>query len=306
MNNQTKIADASPLVVNTTDDAAPIEWDGQGFSRAPGQGKSKTLLITESAVPGQIWQSKQDNALAEYENTHVQEQLSPALHNIYKLFGAYISAALHGPKEKDAPTILDVGCGIGRMRPLYMRRLTDNAQYLGLDAFEMNMERDYPFICSRLESLAGLESFHSKIDAFIFGTSLDHFEDLDDVAQAVKRLAAPGAVVIFWVGLHDANLVGREEGAEASQRIFEAGGLWASLGRFLRFALWKFPRIAYVLVKQKEKLERGENLDDLHFWYFRERDLPGLLARFGEVTDMTLVPGTNSAFCLCRVEGERG
>lgn len=182
-----------------------------------------------------------------------------------------------------------------------MRKLKERVNYFGLDAFDINLERDYPFICARIEDLSKVEAFHNKIDTFIFGTSLDHFENVDEVASSVKKLASPGAVVIFWIGLHDVTLVAGEEGARTFQSMFNGAGLLSVAWRFLRFAFWNFPRMAYVLRRRGNKLKKGENLDDLHFWYFTEKDLPGLLSRFGEITDISMLPGNNSVFCTCRV-----
>jgi len=275
--------------------------DKDGFTSAETGEKSRALMIEADGAATQVWQHKQGNALSEYQDSHVQEQISPTTHAIYKLFGAYIGANLHGPDEKAAPNILDVGGGIGRRRPLYMRRLSENVNYFGMDAFDINPDRDYPFICARLETLGQVEAFHNTFDAFIFGTSLDHFENLDEVADAVCKLGARDAIVVFWIGLHDASHVAADEGALAFRKIFDGAGLLTVVQRFLRFALWRFPRMAYVLQRRQAKLNRGESLDDLHFWYFTEKDLPRVLGRFGEITDISMLPGTNSVFATCRV-----
>lgn len=96
---------------------ADLSWDRDGFALPSSGVKSHTLCLDGEQTATQVWHSKQDNALSEYLDSHVEEQISPTTHSLYKLFGAYIGAALHGPDEKARPNVLDVGCGIGRMQP---------------------------------------------------------------------------------------------------------------------------------------------------------------------------------------------
>jgi len=304
MNNNPLHTHAEPIRLSGSKANTNLEWDSEGFMLAGRGPKSCTMKVEGGRDTSQEWQHKQDKALAEYQGSHILEQITATTHSIYKLFGAYIGATLHGPNEKLQPNVLDVGCGIGQRLPMYMRKLIDGVNYFGMDAFDINSDRDYPFICARLEDLSEIVAFHNKFDVFVFGTSLDHFENIDEVARAVKKIAAPGAVVIFWIGLHDTSLVASEEGANALRRTFNGARPLVVMWRLLRFAFWNFPRIFYALERRRVKLKRGENLDNLHFWYFTEKDLPSVLARFGEITDISMVPGSNSVFATCRVPAD--
>lgn len=290
-----------PIVLSREKFDHDLTCDVDGFATLNGTLKSRTVKVLCDDEVSQVWSIKQVNSLSEYMDSHIEERISSTSLSIYKLFGAYIGNALYELGESVRPNVLDIGCGIGRKPPLYVRKLIDGVNYYGLDAFDINLEREYPFICSRLEMLSEVKAFHHKFDVFIFGTSLDHFENIDDVAKVIKKMAAPGATVVFWIGLHDASLVASDEGAHAFWRIFEDENLLLAVMRFVRFALWNFPRIFYALARRSVKLRRGENLDDLHFWYFREYDLPDLLGRFGEVSNISMIPGTNSVFATCRV-----
>jgi len=272
-----------------------------GFAYVGGGETYRTLKIQGDEDGSAVWVKKQNLALDEYIEVHVKETGSAQTLSLYKLFGVYIGNALHEPHEKKPPNILDVGCGIGRRLPPYMRMLHHDINYIGLDAFEMHLDRDYSFICSRLETLMKVPAFKNKFDILLFGTSLDHFEDIGQVAAAVQYLAVPGAKVIFWIGLHDIDLTASEEGANQFRRVFRNDSYPDILLRCLGFIFWSFPRVTFALLRNRFRLKRKQKIDDFHFHYFTERDLPGVLAKFGEITDITSVPGGGSVFVTCCV-----
>lgn len=278
-----------------------LVWDQSGFVFSSGGIKCHSIKIEDQQLPSEGWREKQETAIGEYQDSHVQEIMSDATKAIYKLFGTYIGNALYCSDINTCPKVLDIGCGIGSRRPLYVRALNDRVNYLGLDAVDANPARDYPFICSRVETLMQVEAFKNKFDMFVFGTSLDHFEDIDEVARAVSYLAAPGAKVVFWIGLHDVPIVASQEGAKGFYEIFQNGSVLVTLLRSLRFVFLVFPRVFIALMLRKIKLKRGQNLDAFHFWYFTKKDIPMILSKFGEIVDMSFLPGTNSMFVTCRV-----
>ena len=145
---------AEPITLSVHQSDQDLEWDGDGFALAPSVLKGRTLKIEDDEGATELWRRKQDNALVEYQDSHVQEQVSPVTHAIYKLFGAYIGAALHGPDEKARPNVLDVGCGIGRRRPIYMRKLIDGVDYFGMDAFDPSSLATCSASCKPIQKMA--------------------------------------------------------------------------------------------------------------------------------------------------------
>jgi len=295
---------AHSITLRPSDDTPELTWGQSGFAFAGDDDKCFTIKIVDDQDASKEWETKQDAALSEYLESHVKEQISPETSALYKLFGAYIGNALHEPGEKQQPNILDIGCGIGRNLPLYIRALHHDVNYFGLDAIDVHVRRDYPFICSRLETVNKVPEFKHQFDTFIFGTSLDHFEDLDDVACVVKHLAAPGAKVVFWIGLHDMALAASEEGANRFGWVFSGENLWSTLARILGFSLWTFPRVAFALLLRLHRFKHRKKIDNFHFWYFCERNLPEVLTKFGEISDITYVPGGGSVFATCQVISE--
>ncbi|MBL4613478.1 MAG: hypothetical protein JKY27_01190, partial [Magnetovibrio sp.] len=116
----------------------------------------------------------------------------------------------------------------------------------------------------------------------------------------VQYLAAPGAKAVFWIGLHDITLSASEEGARRFSKVFKDTEWQSVLMRCFGFVFWSFPRVTLALMWNRFRLKRRKKIDDFHFWYFRNRDLPTVLAKFGEISDITYVPGGGSVFATCR------
>jgi hypothetical protein len=171
--------------------------------------------------------------------------------------------------------------------------------YAGLDPLDTNVEsRKYPFIHGRLEELPG--KLRETFDAFVFSTSLDHFEDVRRAAADVRTLASKDAVAIFWVGLHDAQYVAELMGSDLFGRHFHdgrAGTLAAGTAQLLA----RIPLMAGRLAARQRRLSANTPLDDLHFHYFTAATLPAALSHFGSVLDVTRLPGSNSVFATVAV-----
>lgn len=250
------------------------------------------------------WLQKQQASMSEYLDA--RESVAPTTLVLYKLFDAYIAAALHGRR---GAKVLDIGCGVDRDWPPYVATLrrecgiTGNV-YAGVDPISHDVEhRSYPFVCARLEELHRL--LDDRIDAFLFATSLDHFENLDEVASAVRRLASDNALCIFWVGLHDAVLVGEQSGARAYQRLFCSLSPAAFGWRYLRNVVGM--TVTYFrLLRRHRRLRDGCALDNRHFHYFTRSSLEHGLRAFGTQIDSLVIPGTASVFTTVRVDASRG
>ncbi len=264
--------------------------------------KTPVIQVAEVGSRSADWDRRQSLALPGY--LHEIDAVHPETQQLYGLFSQYIAfALLKGRGTK----ILDVGCGIGVRLPPYVRPLEPvlvslGIQYVGLDPMNQNLNgRDYPFVCGRIEDLPSI--LETKFDVFLFATSLDHIEDTARAAGAVRKLSTERALGVFWVGLHDPEIVAEELG----RKWF--GRLYASLNPLL-FLLRAALVIAVMarrypdMVRRRWQLRRGAPLDKLHFAYFTRSNVRFYLQHFGEVLDFSHVPGTNSAFATVEICGE--
>ena len=244
--------------------------------------------------------SKQDNSLNEYRKTHEEEALAPNIRYLMRCFQYFIGhhiPSLH-PTEGIA-TLLDVGCGIGLRIPLYLREIAvqRRAAYIGLDPFPVNPNRDFFFINGRLE---GLHKFlGNKFDCAIFSTSLDHFQDLEAVTAEIHKIIKPDGVAIFWVGLHDPDVVAEQEMSE-SWRGFPILSWTKVLRRAGLFPI-SILRMFLAMRRRQRMLSRGEALDNLHFHYFTAHSLQRYMETVGEIIDCQRVEKTNSVFYALRI-----
>jgi len=255
-----------------------------------------------SAGAGSVeWERRQSTAIPDYVDE--LEAVPAETQSLYQLFSWYIARAL---LESGSCRVLDVGCGIGKRLPSYVRPLeaafaSRGIGYIGLDPVERNLSgRDYPFICARIEDVPSM--LDERFDLFLFATSLDHVEDTGRAAAAVRALATERALGVFWLGLHDPDLVAEQMG----RKWF--GRLYSSLNPFA--VLWRAALVVALMarrypdmVRRAQQLKRGTPLDDLHFAYFTRANAHLHLARFGTVRDFALVPGMNSAFATVEIHG---
>ncbi|MGH9906934.1 MAG: class I SAM-dependent methyltransferase, partial [Pyrinomonadaceae bacterium] len=156
----------------------------RGFGEGDGLCVPFLDLMSKSVVSN-LWQQKQQESLEEY---FAEEKAAPeSTRVLYDLFAGYIARAIHG---RTSLRILDVGCGVRNDYPPYAAFLAPNRQndghlYVGLDPIPHNVAgRNYPFICGKLEDLPAV--IDEKFDVFLFSTSLDHVENIETAASAVR------------------------------------------------------------------------------------------------------------------------
>jgi len=269
----------------------------------PDGGTARVIEIPESGSPDAEWHRRQNRALPGY--LHEIETVPPELQQLYEFFSWYIAFALLNGRCK---RILDIGCGVGTYLPSYIRPLANllalhGIQYVGLDPIDQNAAgREYLFIRGRIEDLPFV--LEGDFDLFLFATSLDHVEDTSRAADAVSKLAAPGSLGIFWVGLHDPALVAEELGRKWFGRLYSSLNPVSFLLRaalVIAVMLRRYPD----MIRRAWRLRRGIPLDNLHFAYFTRANIRSHLERFGEVRDLTHVVGTNSAFATVEIGGDR-
>jgi SAM-dependent methyltransferase len=281
----------------------PIRVGATGFESE--HGAARTLCLLDEAAVDEAWAEKQSNASAEYRETHEEEKIAPEIRALYSLFEAYATRAITtqcGPDSRgEPPLVLDVGCGTAATLPPYARNLSRVVRYVGLDPFKVNLDREYPFICSTVEQLASVRDKIPAVDAFLFSTSLDHMQDLAAAASSVRAVAKRGALAVFWVGVHDVSIVSAAAGAHLFERVFSSRSTLRQAAQFYGWALLRFPRYVRGMARRAEALRTGQPLDNLHFHYFQAGDLDAAIRAFGDIEDKLLVPNSNSCFVTCRI-----
>lgn len=261
----------------------PVDIDGLLAS-----GQSLKLEVDA----GEEWRKINDASIDEYMEHHEAEQYPDTVKTHMALFGGFIARHLMAVGGR---TVLDVGCGVGSQYPMYIRDLRSAIEYLGLDPIELNMQRDYPFICGRLEDLAR-RGLSRPADLVVFATSLDHFESAQTALALARQLAGDGRILL-WIGLHDSPAVASIVGAKVFARICTLTS--SSLLRFLAlvgYSVLRAPKLLLQLARRENLLASGGRLDKFHFHYFLQDSLSRLLAENGHIEEFLTLPGSNSCF----------
>ena len=256
----------------------------------------KTIYIPENTSSSEF-DSKQNNSLEEYKEEHVKENLSDKSKTIYKLFKGYIASSC----KKFPVKVLDIGCGISKSKPIYFKDTEAIFDYVGLDPFKINLEREYPFICSKISDVRDKIIFKDNFELFVFSTSLDHIDNLEDCAKSIKKLAKKNALIIFWIGLHDKNIITQETGSLLFNFIFKRKLLF-SLPLYFAYGIFRLPKLVFNIFKREYQLKRGLPLDNIHYWYFQEKSIKKYLSLFGNIEDYTRIPGSNHIFVTCSIK----
>ena len=257
-----------------------------------------TLILEEGGDSD--WGARQNLSLDSYAVQHVAREIDPDSLAVYRLFGAYINAAAY-KTQQERPLVLDVGCGIFPRLSPGLEQLDDRCQYVGLDPLPHNMERSYPFVCGRIEDLASLSGFAPRFNLFVFGTSLDHLKELGSAAAAVRRLAAPGALLVCWNGLQEPEKVVCSHGVKVFQTLVRYRSLLAAMFAYAGYGLIRLPRLLTRMRVRRDKIAKAEVIDH-HFRWFTEANTLGYLSEFGDLIDMVVLPNTNNSFATVRIE----
>lgn len=250
----------------------------------------KTVYLREGGSVA--WRNITEASLEEYRVHHLFDGYPDSTKAIMAMFSGFIAkwAVIWG-----ADNLIDLGCGIGNHLPPYARILEKRIRYAGLDPIAENLERDYAFVCGRLEDL-GDANFDKQFDMAIFATSLDHFENAREALELAGKISRGGHVLI-WSGLHDSPLIARIGVADMTDRLCrENHGFLSRTLAFLFYSLFTWPRVSRDLAFRERDLERNVPLDKLHFNYFTEQDLKDLLLSIGQINEFAVCPGTNSVF----------
>ena len=157
------------------------------------------------------WLSRQKLSLQEYEITQVESDIDALTECTYTLFSDFLASTIF-LSDCEKVNLLDVGCGIRESLPPYVENVSERINYFGLDPLESNFERDYSFLCGDLDNLSKIKSLHNSFNVIVFATSLDHISDLEESVKAVNRLAAPGALLVSWSGVHDPEITAEHNG----------------------------------------------------------------------------------------------
>lgn len=257
-----------------------------------------TLRLAGSGGDG--WRRANEASLAEYRDHHGGGNYPPLMLETFAMLEGFIGK---WAKIWGAETVIDLGCGIGRDLPPYMRNLAGAMTYVGLDPLDENPARAYPFICGRLEDLA-VRPLDKKFGLALFATSLDHFEDARNALTLAGRITDGGRAVILC-GVHDSPLTARKDVSSRIEQICRTHRSFLPRTiAFLAFGLLTLPRLALALARREARLRAGRPLDALHVHYFTEESLRALLTGAGTVHEFVSCPGTNGILAAVTLSPE--
>lgn len=254
--------------------------------------RTATTIVIPAKEEDDEWRKITEAPLDEYE-VHHNDGCPEDIASIMQLFSCFISKHLNG-------TVLDIGCGIGTKPPPYARNMK-NLTYVGLDPIEGALERDYPFVCSRVEDLMP-EFPPAFFNGFIFSTSLDHIRNIKLAASTVKQLATNEAYAVFWIGLHDPELVALQAGSGVFKRIFSPMRLLRGWVKALAWALFYFPRLFFALKSREQHIRKSLPLDQNHFHFFTLASARSAVEQnFGQIVEEIQLPASNSIFLAVKL-----
>ncbi|MGZ3866675.1 MAG: hypothetical protein ACXVC6_05520 [Bacteroidia bacterium] len=262
----------------------------EGFSEIKTGQIKRSILYTDKGY-SESWLKKQEASYDEYQETHEEGNHSEYIRNIFSFYKSvtaqYILKALDNTERIN---VLDVGCGISTKVPDYVPE-SDHINYIGLDPIEKNPERDYHFICSRLENIGNILEPDS-IDVFMFSTSLDHFEDINTIYPLLKKIGKKNAYIIMVSGTHDTGVIASLDAMNFMNRFTNSGhfskGVMGKLKYINRLRIFNQNMLKnynnYAL--RAEKLKKKTALDNLHFHYFEiEPYIEFLKTKMGEFVE---------------------
>lgn len=263
------------LKLELKDEAITCRSCSRVFLRKGGNVDFNIKDITQTLSP--LWHEKQKEGLDCYKG---QKQIE-IKDEISKIFSSLIAGS------KLDGIVLDIGCGIHVEYPPYWRSLAnrENITYVGLDPLKTELQRKYVYLASIAEKIP----FRDKsIDACIFATSIDHFENIDNVMREAKRIMKHKGLLFFWVGLRDLEYNMPAAGMMFFKKIITDSNKTKNL---IRILLSPAILILTILDVRKKSILQ----DKFHFYKFTETSLVKTLKNYGiEIIQIIRVPGTNS------------
>ena len=240
------------------------------------KGDLKTKTIHADKTISEDWDIKQKNSIEEYNLTH-DNNYPEYINYIFRIYGWVInSTILSKLGNNNQINVLDVGCGISKKTPPYFNCNNNQVNYIGLDPYTVNSERDYLFINSVVENIDELIPPNS-IDIFCFSTSLDHIQDLNILVEKLKIVANKNAKVVMVQSIRDSNIYANKlmyYHLDSMNNISFTGfkNKLKYINRIRLFIL-NLLRVRTKIKVLEKKMKNSQNLDDLHFHYFTRETL---------------------------------
>jgi SAM-dependent methyltransferase len=242
-------------------------------------------LLFESAQEGLSaeWQAQQDVAVPEYE-----KGTEESVDALSRLFGGFMAISLRRDHK-----VLDIGCGITREVPPYVRDL-GLENYIGLEPLMVSNDPHYPKLLGAIAEALPIRD--GVLDAVMFATSMDHIEDIDGAVSEAKRVVGLEGRLYMWIGIYDPDIIART-------KAFHNIMLGSRVKKTLRF-LAAHVEYSYTLWQMKDRrkrLAKGIRIDPYHCRYYTRENVGTSLAHWGlEAVRSVEVPNTASLFVEAR------
>lgn len=264
-----------------------------------GDGKTKTIHINAERH-SQSWLEKQNASVEEYKVTHTKEGIDTRSKSFYRLFRAYINDFIYSTYGDIAINILDVGCGTFTGLPPYIKE-NEKQTYIGLDPEDINPIRDYLFVQGMIEDLHLHLHEDVKFNIFLFSTSLDHIENIEECAKSIREVAEQPSYCIFFLGLHDVKIVAEQMGGGIFKQIYQNMEMGKVIIRLIKSTLISMPLSFKSMYIRNKNLMEKRPLDDKHFHYFTLNNICDYMNIFGDVIDSVIIPGSNAMFITVKM-----
>lgn len=143
--------------------------------------------------------------------------------------------------EKDC---LDIGCGVLE-KPYYMQIACD-VNWMGIDPYEGDKEREFPFFKGFAENLPFSDE---EFDGVLFATSLDHVLNPYLALYEAHRVLKKEGYLFIWNSLRKNDEVFQNWLKLRKGNLYDKTHLWAYTFEILMFLLKDFEIIDYQLPK---------------------------------------------------------
>lgn len=262
-------------------------------------GKARVInTITEFS--SNLWLEKQKTSVEEYKITHTESGIDFKTKDIYKLFNAWINNFIFLTYGDSPINVLDVGCGIWKDIPPYIKETKKSITFVGLDPEIINPPREFLFINGMIEDLHKYLHETVKFDVFLFSTSLDHIENIEYCADSLRKVAAQPSYCIFFLGLHDVKFVAEKKGADIFGYVCQDSEIGKMFVRSVKCAIQCMLYFKIMIMRNK-KMRKKIPLDNKHFHYFTLENVCDYMNNFGEIVDRLIIPGSNVIFITVKM-----